>query len=101
MSLLAAESDIQVLIPMGRADDTASVEKDLECMKPTHVVSFIGRTHGTIGTREYPTIDYLEQSGKLPENLRDNLFAPITLAAACQRERNTLYISWNGLYFRL
>jgi len=43
---------------------------------PTHIVSFIGRTHGPCFT----TIDYLEQPGKLDENIRDNLYSPIQLA---------------------
>ena len=39
-------------------------------------MSFIGRTHGTTkdGTK-YTTIDYLEQKGKIKENVRDILFA--------------------------
>jgi dTDP-glucose 4,6-dehydratase len=51
---------------------------------PTHVVSFLGRTHGKIGDRVYSTIDYLEQDDKLSENLRDNLVAPLLLAYICK-----------------
>jgi 3,5-epimerase/4-reductase len=40
----------------------------------------VGRTHGT----GCGTIDYLEQPGKLRENVRDNLFAPMTLALLCK-----------------
>ena len=64
--------------------------KELDTIKPTHVISFIGRTHGTIGDKEYTTIDYLEQPGKLVENIRDNLFSPISLALAC-KEQNIHY----------
>ena len=41
-------------------------------------MSFIERTHGTNedGTK-YTTIDYLEQKGKIKENVKDNLFAPV------------------------
>ena len=67
-----------------RVDNIAEVQKELELYKPTHVISFIGRTHGTIGAKEYPTIDYLEQPGKLRENVCDNLFAPLSLALACK-----------------
>ena len=55
-------------------------------------MSFIGRTHGKIGDKEYPTIDYLEQPGKLVENTRDNLFSPLVLAILCKKQHtfNTL-----------
>ena len=52
--------------------------------KPTHAISFIGRTHGTVGDKVFSTIDYLEQEGKLSENLRDNLSAPLLLAYICK-----------------
>ena len=40
-------------------------------------MSLIGRTHGP----GFGTIDYLEQPGKLVENMKDNLYAPLTLAS--------------------
>jgi 3,5-epimerase/4-reductase len=43
---------------------------------PTHIISFIGRTYGG----DFNTIDYLEQPGKLTDNVRDNLYAPMVLA---------------------
>jgi dTDP-glucose 4,6-dehydratase len=52
--------------------------------KPTHAISFIGRTHGAVGDKIFSTIDYLEQDGKLSENLRDNLTAPLLLAYVCK-----------------
>lgn len=62
-------------------------EKDLLCeiksISPTHIVSFIGRTHGKIDDKVFTTIDYLEQEGKLVENVRDNLFSPLLLAKLC------------------
>ena len=63
-----------------RADDKVGIIKNIEHFSPTHIVSFIGRTHGAIGDKQYGTIDYLEQDGKLVENVRDNLFSPILLA---------------------
>jgi dTDP-glucose 4,6-dehydratase len=54
-------------------------------LKPTNVISFIGRTHGKIEDKYYPTIDYLEQEGKLTENIRDNLTGPILLADICEK----------------
>ena len=73
-----------------RVDDTPSLCKELDEVSPSHVISFIGRTHGTIGATKYTTIDYLEQPGKLVENVKDNLFSPISLALAC-KERNIHY----------
>lgn len=82
--------DILYVLAKARVDDTSSMLKELDTIKPTHIISFIGRTHGTIGDKEYTTIDYLEQPGKLVENVRDNLFSPISLALAC-KERNIHY----------
>lgn len=62
-----------------RADDHQRVTEFLNIAQPTHVVSLIGRTHGA----GCSTIDYLENPGKLNENVRDNLFAPISLALIC------------------
>ena len=73
-----------------RVDDTPALCKELDEVAPSHVISFIGRTHGTIGSTKYTTIDYLEQPGKLVENIKDNLFSPISLALEC-KERNIHY----------
>ncbi len=63
-----------------RADNINDVKTELFEYNPTHVVSFIGRTHGVTHGVSYNTIDYLEQEGKLVENINDNLFAPFVLA---------------------
>jgi UDP-glucose 4,6-dehydratase len=60
-----------------RADCRESVRAEMLRICPTHVVSLIGRTHGP----GFGTIDYLEQPGKLVENVKDNLYAPLTLAS--------------------
>ena len=44
---------------------------------------FVGRTHGIVGDKKFTTIDYLEQPGKIKENIRDNLYSPISLALMC------------------
>ena len=59
---------------------------EIENYKPTHIISFIGRTHGKIGDKYYSTIDYLEQPGKLVENLRDNNLGPKLLAQICDEK---------------
>ena len=73
-----------------RADNVESVKQEIQYYNPTHVISFIGRTHGQIDDVYYPTIDYLEQEGKLQENLNDNLYAPIVLSQVC-KELNVHY----------
>jgi dTDP-glucose 4,6-dehydratase len=67
-----------------RVGDIDAVQKELVLQQPTHVISFIGRTHGTIGEKTFTTIDYLEQPGKLRENVCDNLYAPLSLALQCK-----------------
>tara|TARA_Y100000591_G_scaffold333401_1_gene377234 strand:+ start:14521 stop:15411 length:891 start_codon:yes stop_codon:yes gene_type:complete len=83
---LLKKQNIHFVCSKYRADDKKSVEEELILEKPTHVMSFIGRTHGTTddGTK-YTTIDYLEQKDKIKENVRDNLFAPIVLAFLCKK----------------
>ena len=44
-----------------RAENTNDLEKEILEINPTHIMSFIGRTHGP----GYSTIDYLEQPGKI------------------------------------
>lgn len=63
-----------------RAEDFGELEEEIKRVQPTNIISTIGRTHGTIDGVNYTTIDYLEQKGKLRENVRDNLFSPTILA---------------------
>ena len=60
-------------------DHISQLEEEMDAFAPTHLISFLGRTHG----ENFTTIDYLEQPGKLVENVRDNLMAPIILAQLC------------------
>jgi dTDP-4-dehydrorhamnose reductase len=70
-----------------RADDIESVKKEIESIGfITHIMSFIGRTHGVYEGEIIGTIDYLEKPGKLVENIRDNLFSPIGLAELCKNK---------------
>jgi 3,5-epimerase/4-reductase len=66
-----------------RADHTEDLIREITTVGPDRVICFIGRTHGP----GYSTIDYLEQPGKLVENIRDNLFSPLQMAIIC-KERN-------------
>ena len=69
-----------------RIDNEDELLKEIDELQPTHIVSFIGRTHGKIGDTVYTTIDYLEQEGKLVENMRDNLYSPLLLADICNKK---------------
>jgi len=68
-----------------RVDNIKELEKEIIDVQPTHVISLIGRTHGTYNNKVYGTIDYLEQPGKLVENVRDNLFSPVVLSLMAKK----------------
>jgi len=70
-----------------RIDNNDELMSEINEIKPTHIVSFIGRTHGKIGDKIYTTIDYLEEEGKLVENMRDNLYSPLLLADICKKKQ--------------
>jgi 3,5-epimerase/4-reductase len=66
--------------------DSYSIIMEIKKVKPTHVISFTGRTHGISDTGEkINTIDYLQDPKKLTENIQDNLFGPLNLADACKK----------------
>jgi len=77
-----------------RVDNEIELEEEIQNLKPTHIVSFIGRTHGKINNKTYSTIDYLEEEGKLFENVRDNLFSPLLLADICNK--NNIHYTYLG-----
>jgi 3,5-epimerase/4-reductase len=77
-----------------RTDNMDTLLDEINSIKPTHIISFIGRTHGNIGEKKYTTIDYLEQPGKLYENVRDNLYSPFLLAEICKR--NSIHYTYIG-----
>jgi len=84
------QSDIEYALGEARVDNDTSLKNEINLYQPTHIISFIGRTHGIIGEKVFTTIDYLEQPGKLRENVCDNLYAPISLALIC-KERGIHY----------
>lgn len=67
-----------------RVEHIQDVRQELVQHSATHVICLIGRTHGTHNGKPYTTIDYLEQKGRIYENVRDNLFSPLALALLCQ-----------------
>jgi dTDP-glucose 4,6-dehydratase len=84
------QTDLVYILGEARVDNDNSLKNEINLYQPTHIISFIGRTHGTIGEKVFTTIDYLEQPGKLKENICDNLYAPISLALIC-KERGIHY----------
>jgi 3,5-epimerase/4-reductase len=77
-----------------RVDDIENIEKELLEVKPTNMLCLVGRTHGTIGTVQYTTIDYLEQPGKLYENVRDNMFSPVFLSLLAMK--HSIHLTYLG-----
>jgi len=68
-----------------RAEDIESIEKEIDQIENiTHIMSFIGRTHGVYEGQIIGTIDYLEKPDKLIENVSDNLFGPVSLSLLCR-----------------
>ena len=80
---------------INRIDDTKNITIELDSIKPSNVICLIGRTHG----KGFTTIDYLEQPGKLRENINDNLFSPVSLAIECQKRNIHLTYLGTGCIF--
>lgn len=78
---LLINSHEQVIEASARADNYQTTKTEIETVMPDRVICSIGRTSG----QGCSNIDYLEQAGKLIENLRDNLHGPINLAGICQQ----------------
>lgn len=76
INYLKNNTDISFIETNVRADNEILVNDIILAHSPTHIISFIGRTYGD----NINNIDYLEQEGKLPINVRDNLYAPLVLA---------------------
>jgi 3,5-epimerase/4-reductase len=83
--LLQNDSNIEAISGNSRVDNIQTIEAEIKEIKPTHVLSFIGRTNGVHNGQIFTTIDYLEQDGRLVENVRDNLFSPSVLATLSKK----------------
>jgi dTDP-glucose 4,6-dehydratase len=81
------KNNIQFFCGKSRVDCKDTLEEEIDTIHPTHVISFIGRTHGTIGDKKITTIDYLEEPGKLVDNIRDNLYSPLLLSEVCKNRK--------------
>jgi nucleoside-diphosphate-sugar epimerase len=68
---IVKNSGVNYVEGLSRVDNIETLEQEIITTKPSHIISFIGRTNGTIGDKVYNTID--------------NLFSPIALALISQR----------------
>jgi dTDP-glucose 4,6-dehydratase len=84
------KNNIHFFCGNSRVDCKSTLLEEINMVQPTHVISFIGRTYGNIGDKKFTTIDYLEEPGKLLDNVRDNLYSPFLLAHLC-KEKNIHY----------
>jgi dTDP-4-dehydrorhamnose reductase len=78
------EKNHDVVLGKERCDNVDALGLEIANVAPDRVICCIGRTHGCIDGKCYPTIDYLEQPGKIRENVRDNLFSPVMMAKLCE-----------------
>jgi nucleoside-diphosphate-sugar epimerase len=82
-----------------RVDDEKNISNEILTINPTHLLCLIGRTHGVIDDKVYTTIDYLEQPDKLHENIKDNLYSPLTLAILAHKHNKHLTYLGTGCIF--
>jgi 3,5-epimerase/4-reductase len=80
VSIITKNGD-EVINGQSRVDNYDQTFEEINLIGPDRVLCATGRTSGP----GCPNIDYLEQPGKLVDNLRDNLSGPINLALICQR----------------
>jgi 3,5-epimerase/4-reductase len=101
VKILEADPEVEWVGATARPNDKAAFEKQIETVKPTHVISFIGRTHGTTDDgKVWTTIDYLEQKGKIRENVRDNLFSPMVMGMLAKKYNFHLTYLGTGCIFK-
>jgi 3,5-epimerase/4-reductase len=93
------QQGIETVLGQSRVDNLNHVEVEIKEHQPTHIISTVGRTHGTHDGEYYPTIDYLEKDGRLVDNLRDNLYSPLLLVSLCQKYNVHLTYLGTGCIF--
>ena len=76
-----------------RAEDE-NILKEILDYKTTHIYCCSGRTHGIINNIKCNTIDYLENSSTLKENINDNLYVPLSLALFA--DKNNIHFTYIG-----
>lgn len=96
VKIAEGDNSFELVVSSGRADDPESIGKEIDEVKPSNVICIIGRTHGP----GCGTIDWLEQPGHLKHNVRDNLYAPLTLALECKKRNLHLTYMGTGCIFK-
>ena len=91
---------IDTILGSSRVEKKEVLLEEILLHTPTHIISTIGRTHGKINDKVYTTIDFLEQKGKVYENVRDNLFSPVVLALLCKQHNIHLTYLGTGCIFK-
>lgn len=94
------ENNYDYVLGQVRVNNKEELEKEISLIKPTHIISTIGRTRGMINNKKVTTIDYLEHPGKMYENIRDNLFGPLILGLLCTRHNIHLTYMGTGCIFK-
>lgn len=89
----------EVILSPYRVDAEDAILKELLRIQPDRLICVTGRTHGKIGDEEIGNIDYLEREGKLVENVRDNLYGPVSLALIAQEQNLHLTYFGTGCIF--
>lgn len=85
----------EVIVASTRPENFVECRAEIRSVRPDSVCSFIGRTYGPTN----PTIDYLEEPGRLYENMRDNFEAPVHLAEICDELKiHYVYIGTGCIY---
>ena len=97
---LLKQKSIQYFVSDCKIRHYTDALEEIKKYNPTHIICLIGRTHGTYNGIYYKTIDYLEQKGKLVENVRDNLFVPVILANICRQKEIHLTYFGTGCIFK-
>lgn len=93
------EKSIVVIKGKSRIDNIEDLENEILEFTPTHIITTTGRTSGVHNGINYNTIDYLENDGKIVENLRDNLYGPLCLANLCKKYKIHLTYLGTGCIF--
>jgi len=76
IKLLENDTNNEIITCEYRVEDEINIENIITTKCPNRIICVIGRTYGD----KYNSIDYLEQKGKLVENMNDNLYSPVFLA---------------------
>jgi len=64
-----------------RCDNKETLLEEITRVNPDRVISVAGRVRG----KGLASADYLEQPGKLIENVRDNLYGPVLMSIVCTK----------------